>query len=1535
MTVDRWSTNSSPADDVDGHNDPIDEPERSTKNKFRTDDKNQKTPPQTRPARRRALSAPPSAFHMDPQVSNLTVASRHKGLDATAPVIEVPPPVDTGRGRAHERHLPLTAYVALDNGDAQLSLLDTGANLSVIDEALAHKLGLAPFNGPTLHIDGVGSGHTSGWVTSRLIIPATRHGRPVQLATEADFHVLPDFGPGLCLGLDVVTALNAVLDVPSASAEAFGATFPIFDTKGRPLTSKRAGRALTAKSNTTIPPRCHAWVPFDAHLRPATDYVIQSSVWTDAEETTNLALPSAVIDDVTVAIMVTNFGDDPVTIRSNTRLGTALPLVAGGAGVGAGSFTLQSRQTPDGSPSSSATCHTSTGGPAPSGGVGETPDEQEGRSPPTDSATDDAPEEEVMADPSIAPTPIDFAEDPLARLAPDPTATQKIDGAFNVGLNQDGKPHPEIVSLLRRHRQAFSLDGRPGRVTLPGTAMPIPLLEGKEITPEAPRRSSPEKRKIESAQIEQLRDWDVIEPSTSPASFPVLLVKQGAKWRFCVDYRGLNKVSKDDRYPLPRIDDIFEALAGNRWFSGLDAIRGYHQLDIEEADRWKTAFICSAGLFQYKRVPFGLKGAPAWFQRFMDRILGRLRWIHAVVYLDDVVVFSKTIEQHVEALDTLLTAATQAGLRFSPDKCHFGLRSLALLGRQLSSAGVSVQQRKTQAVRDIAAPKTLQDLYHVLGLFNYYREFIPRYAQRALPMTRLLKGHRYKRVGDRDKKWSLVDEHDQRTTASRVALQWGPEQQAALDDLKDALSSPPTLAFPDYTRPFILYTDASQTAFAAALHQDTTAQAFPLSSITPATTVPLSLERIRQGQASDTAIRAIRARLQGRFDSDTPSASDDEDTDSETDTSDAVEAPTVLTGGGGSAPPTAQLEAPHDEEHPAPDTTPTTSGRSRPRPDDHFALQDGLVVYVGPHRTQRKVYLPSALLHDALAAAHDQGHFGLAKTLPRLDGLYYPRLATLLRTYIDNCPPCLRTKAKPRTGQLSLERTDEACKHAFHSLSMDLVLGLPVIDGLDAILVIVDMFSKTLLTAACTSTITADGVYRLFSRLVLRRGWNPKVIVTDSDTRFIGEYGRAFAARIGAVLQPSAPYHQQANPVERHIQTLKRVLRTLALQSTGTWVDDLDVAEPAINATPSLATGFSPDDLLYIHKPNSVELPSTAALDDRRVEARARVEEAVRNLLSSQTAAKERFDRRHQPLPDLREGDRVFIRLKDRPVPMAGTEHRLDPTLLGPFPVEQVLSDHRVRLALPPTLRLDPHFDRSHLQPCPRDPDPFGRPLESSAVDNSEDDASDTPSPAPQWELERIVGTRNYRGYKQYRVLWKNDPMPTWEFEDDLREDKCDQAISDFHANLDALPARRRKRNARQAYTLVAQDLAVSDAELLIRHDQAHPSPTERPIAFISTPTSASESKLLGLELEMSCLAWALHQLRHYLEGAPEIIVVTDHAPLGAVLKASSKSRRLFTPRIERLRTYLLPFLDSLSFVHRAGKAHGNVDALSRLPHSS
>ena len=215
------------------------------------------------------------------------------------------------------------------------------------------------------------------------------------------------------------------------------------------------------------------------------------------------------------------------------------------------------------------------------------------------------------------------------------------------------------------------------------------------------RRMSPVRRDIIRQEVNDMLRADVIEESESPWSSGVVLVnkKDGGR-RFCVDYRVLNEVTKKDSYPLPRADDIMESLSGARYFSHFDLVRGYWQLEVEEMDREKTAFTTPDGHYQFKKMSFGLTGAPATFQRAMDVILRGLSWVDLVVYLDDIVVFASTLEEHRRRLEALLDRLEKAGLKIKPEKCKILPQKLELLGHVVTKDGISVDPKKIKVINE-------------------------------------------------------------------------------------------------------------------------------------------------------------------------------------------------------------------------------------------------------------------------------------------------------------------------------------------------------------------------------------------------------------------------------------------------------------------------------------------------------------------------------------------------------------------------------------------------------------------------------------------------------------------------------------------------------------------------------------------------------------------------------------------------------------------------------------------------------------------
>ena len=240
---------------------------------------------------------------------------------------------------------------------------------------------------------------------------------------------------------------------------------------------------------------------------------------------------------------------------------------------------------------------------------------------------------------------------------------------------------------------------------------------------------------ITDNQVSDLLKNDFIELAASPwASNVVLVRKKDGSHRLCVDYRAVNSVTYKDTYPLPHIDTCLESMDGSEWFTTLDLRSGYHNIPIKEADRDKTAFITRRGSFRYKVMPFGLSTAPSVFQRLMDLVLCRLTYETCLVYLDNIIVYSKDFGGHVRRLEEVLKRLRQANLKLQPTKSSFFRRSVSFLGHVILEDGIGVQEGKYWP-----PPKNLTELRGFIGLCSYYRRFISGFSEIAAPMYKLMK----------------------------------------------------------------------------------------------------------------------------------------------------------------------------------------------------------------------------------------------------------------------------------------------------------------------------------------------------------------------------------------------------------------------------------------------------------------------------------------------------------------------------------------------------------------------------------------------------------------------------------------------------------------------------------------------------------------------------------------------------------------------------------------------------------------------------
>ncbi len=308
--------------------------------------------------------------------------------------------------------------------------------------------------------------------------------------------------------------------------------------------------------------------------------------------------------------------------------------------------------------------------------------------------------------------------------------------------------------------------------------------------------------------ISELLTAGVIEESHGPWSSNIVLVrKRDNSLRLCIDYRRLNKNSKIDCYNIARIEPLLDSLRGAKYFASLDMFSGYYQVKIADEHKERTAFSTPCGFFQYVKMPFGLRNAPATFQRMADKVFEGYIMSICVVYLDDIIVFSDTKEGLYENLQKVFDRLRCSNLKLKPKKCHFFKEKIEFLGHTVSSDGIECTNSHIKDVLDWQEPKSVKQLQSFLGFANFYRRFVPGFAAIAEPLTRLTKGFCHKK-GKTCK------------NPNQVEWCWGLEQKTAFDCLKKALTNPPILAYPNFNKPFELHVDASRLGLGAVLYQE-------------------------------------------------------------------------------------------------------------------------------------------------------------------------------------------------------------------------------------------------------------------------------------------------------------------------------------------------------------------------------------------------------------------------------------------------------------------------------------------------------------------------------------------------------------------------------------------------------------------------------------------------------------------------------------------------------------------------------------------
>jgi Reverse transcriptase (RNA-dependent DNA polymerase)/RNase H-like domain found in reverse transcriptase/Integrase zinc binding domain/Chromo (CHRromatin Organisation MOdifier) domain/Aspartyl protease len=996
---------------------------------------------------------------------------------------------------------------------------------------------------------------------------------------------------------------------------------------------------------------------------------------------------------------------------------------------------------------------------------------------------------------------------------------------------------PILADLLHRYKDRFpdelpALDANPGTPHLYSDHT-IPLEPGHKPPVRPIYRLSPLEFAELKKQIKQLLALGFIEPSSSSYAAPVLFVqKKDGSLRMCIDYRALNKITIKNKYPLPRIDDILDKLNGSAYFSSIDLKSGYHQLRIAEQDVKKTAFRTPLGLYAWRVLPFGLCNSPATWQNAMNDIFRQHLDEFVVVYLDDILIFSKSKEDHYKHVETVLNKLRAHGLYANAKKCAFFKPELEFLGHIIGTHGIKVDPKKTKVINSWPKPTNVTDLRSFLGLANYFRRFIQGYSSMVAPLTDLLA-----------KTKSLTD--------------WGPECDQAFNAVKHTLSNAPVLAHPDFTRPFHVICDASMHGVGAVLLQDNRPVAFLSRKFCKAeynyTTTEQELlaavECLKQWRCYLEGVeftlwtdhnpntymhtKALLSRREARWSemfqhfrftwkhkpglqnmadaiSRLPQFRQDNDILPGPPGVNLANQPNLLPGQTMNSFFTAICNAmqlrPRYKMHPNKPTTaskPTVATRTpaRKRPASELTPSGSTEVKAGystddwfknnrntktlTHRDGLwwkgdQLVIPDAgtIRKDLMHDAHDSkysGHIGGDKTISHLLRSYWwPHLRNDVRTYVAECDSCQRNKSvnKAKAGLLQPLPVPDT---PWTTMTMDLITDLPETDdGYDSVAVFVDKLTKMTHIAPCKKTINSQQFAELYLQHVVRLHGFQLIIISDRDPRWNSDFWKAVCRQFNTKLCFSTAFHPETDgQTERMNRTLEEMMRHYVAPHHADWDKHLPMVEFAINNAIQISTKQTP---FYMHTGIHPLTPLSSLRDTNNAEAtrvtttwQARVQKATANLQAAQDRQRQFANSKRRDVT-FNVGDKILLNSKNINIKHSGSR-KLLPRYIGPFEITQKIGQVAYKLQLPLNMKCHNVFHVSLLQTYTRS----GRhqpPPPPLVIDG-----------AYEYEVHHILDHNGHKpGKRRFLVAWKGYPAEhnTWEPEANLTN--CSEDLAEYWA---------------------------------------------------------------------------------------------------------------------------------------------------------
>ena len=849
----------------------------------------------------------------------------------------------------------------------------------------------------------------------------------------------------------------------------------------------------------------------------------------------------------------------------------------------------------------------------------------------------------------------------------------------------------------------------------------IELLPGAQLHRGPVYPMNPDQEKEANNYIDENLRKGFIRNSKSPAAYPVLFQKKkDGSPRFCVDYRNLNKVTKRDSYPLPLYNHFFEQVAGSTIFSKLDLKSAYNLIRIREGDEEKTAFRTKRGQFEYLVMPFGLTNAPSIFQRFINYVLSDFIDKFVVVYLDDILIYSKSIDNHIQHVSAVLGKLLENHLVAKLEKCLFHVPEIEFLGHVISGSEIKMDPKKIEAVRNWPTPTSVKELQSFLGLCNYYRRFIKNFSLIASPLYQLTK---------KDKKFIWLDEHNN-----------------AFNQLKILITSAPVLVPPDPGKKFILETDASHFALGCVLSQsDDLGLIHPVyfysRSFTKAernysitdkellaiisgleewkylligTKEPIEIytdhrnllfatkpQKISLRQAHWQEILSyynyrviyrpgnvnVRADALSRRPDLVPSSNDDLECILDPNRCSFICCLNI-------SELNPLLDSIRNQQYNDPlykNIIKYLNGNADAGKEvksfdlSKFSLKNNILLF------NNLICVPKPLRYDVLSSHHDYssaGHLGVAKTCELISrNFYWPNWRDDVKSFIKSCKICSEMKAsrhKPY-GNLIPPPIPEC---PWMVVEIDFITNIPSFNNKReySIMVCCDRLTKMVHLGVIEGTPSSTEVAILFLKTVFYLHGLPHEIITDCGSQFTSSLWYEIV-RILSIKHTMATtnHHTTVGQVERLNQSIEQFIRCFIRSFPNEdWLDWLYLAEFIYNNSKNSSTGQSPflafNGFLPLFHPSSASLSSLSSKIYHIPDFQSNIDKIKHILAASQELYSEYSNRHRESAPTFKVDDLVWLRRPSNFIPKAPL--KLCPRKYGPFRITEVLEYNNYRLDL-------------------------------------------------------------------------------------------------------------------------------------------------------------------------------------------------------------------------------------------------------------